>query len=282
MIIDGKKIAQWEFKKLTKEIAALKTPPCLCAFLVWNNSSSLRYIAQKKKWAQKVGITFILEHLKESTPEKTLLKKIQEKNTDPNIHGVMVQLPLPQHIESKKVIEMISSQKDVDGFHPINQWKIVIGDDSGFIPCTPNGIMYLLSTLTTDLGGKSVTVIWRSNIVGKPVINLLINQWATVMCCNSKTKNIAFYTKNADIVIVAAWSPKLLKASMLKKKAIVIDVWFTVKDGKIYGDADFKNIEKSGHSITPVPGWVWAMTVLHLMKNTLKAYHQQVWKKKNS
>lgn len=275
MIIDGKKIARGEYKQLKSTVSGLKGKPCLCAFLVGNNSSSLLYIKQKKKWAEKVWIKFVLEHLKESITQEALLKKIQAKNTDKATHGVMVQLPLPKHIDGQKIISCISPNKDVDGFHPTNQWKIVVADESGFVPCTPSGIMMLLKEIKVKLKGSSIVVIGRSNIVGKPIVNLLINAWATVTSCNSMTKDISSFTKKADIVILAVGKPGLLKKSMLKSKSIVIDVGFTVKNGKVWWDAEFESIEKAGHSITPVPGGVWAMTVLCLLQNTLKAYMLQ-------
>lgn len=275
MIIDGKKIAKQDYASIKKEIQELDISPKLCAFLVGNNSASLRYIEQKRKWAKKVGIEFILHHLPENTTESHLLEMIQTINEDTSIHGCMVQLPLPEQIDSHKVISTISPTKDVDGFHPLNIGKVVIWDTQGFVPCTPAGVMHLLESLSISLTGKQVVVIGRSNIVGKPLVNLMIQQWATVTSCNSHTGNIAYYTQNADIVVLAAGKPWLLGKDMLKSGSVVIDVGFTVVDGKIYGDARFEEIETSGHAVTPVPGWVWAMTVLHLMKNTLLAYKRQ-------
>jgi methylenetetrahydrofolate dehydrogenase (NADP+)/methenyltetrahydrofolate cyclohydrolase len=181
-----------------------------------------------------------------------------------------VQLPLPEHINTQKIINLINPLKDVDWFHPINQWKILIWDNSWLIPCTPAWIIEILERQNIEISGKKAVVIWRSNIVWKPISALLINKWATVCVCNSKTKDIENYTKNADIIVVAAWKPGLLKAEMVNKNAIIIDVWFTVIDWKIYWDCDTENIDKLWAKITPVPGWVWALTVAMIMKNILK------------
>jgi methylenetetrahydrofolate dehydrogenase (NADP+)/methenyltetrahydrofolate cyclohydrolase len=178
---------------------------------------------------------------------------------------------LPKHINEKAIIEAISTTKDVDGFHPINVWKSLIWDNSWFVSCTPAWIMEFFKKENIEFSWKNITVIWRSNIVWKPIVSLLINAWATVTSCNSKTLNLEKITKKSDIIIIAVWKPWLLKTSMVKHDAIIIDVWFTVIDWKIYWDADTKNIDLIWAKITPVPGWVWALTVAMLMKNTLKA-----------
>lgn len=275
MIIDGKKIAKIWYQQLTEEIKRTKAHPVLCAFLIGNNASSMRYLKQKKKWAQRLGIEFILEHLEEDVSQWFLLKKIEGVNENPAIHWCMIQLPLPANFDVRKVLESVVPHKDVDGFHPLNQGKIVINDQSGFVPCTPAGIMHIFEHLQIDLQGKNMVVIWKSNIVGKPLVNLLMNQGATVTSCNSHTKNLKQFTQQAEIVILATGKIGLLQADMLWKKTVVIDVGFTVKNGSISWDAEFESIKKAGHDITPVPGWVWAMTVLYLMKNTLKAYENR-------
>ncbi|NVP18056.1 bifunctional 5,10-methylenetetrahydrofolate dehydrogenase/5,10-methenyltetrahydrofolate cyclohydrolase [Candidatus Gracilibacteria bacterium] len=275
MIIDGKKIGQKIYDELKQEVSKLKIKPTLGAILVGNNSSSLRYIEQKRKWAQYVGINFKLEKFDEKISELELYNKIKSFNEDVNISGYIVQLPLPKHINSQKIINNIHPKKDVDGFHPNNQGKLLLGDESGFVPCTPAGIMEILKHENINVEGKTVCVIGRSNIVGKPVISLLINAGATVIACNSKTKNIEKFTTQAEIVIVAAGSPGLLKVNMLKVGAVVIDVGFTVINKKIHGDADTKLIDLVGSKVTPVPGGVGALTVACLMKNTLKAHNFQ-------
>ncbi|MFK7780345.1 MAG: bifunctional 5,10-methylenetetrahydrofolate dehydrogenase/5,10-methenyltetrahydrofolate cyclohydrolase [Candidatus Gracilibacteria bacterium] len=272
MIIDGKNIALNIYDKIKGEVSILEKKPTLGAILVGKNPSSLRYIKQKQKWAEYTGINFHLIELDENVTEEELLKQIKNFNKNDFISGYIVQLPLPKHINEKIIIDSINPKKDVDGFHPINQGKILIGDNSGFIPCTPAGIMEIFKSENLDLAGKEICVIGRSNIVGKPITSLLINSGATVISCNSKTKDISKYTALADIVIVAAGQPGLLKEKMLKKDSTVIDVGFTVINEKIYGDANTKEIDLAGHKITPVPGGVGALTVAMLMSNTLKAH----------
>lgn len=275
MIIDWKYIAESIYNDLEKQVKIFKTKPCLWAILVWNNPASERYIRQKQKFAQMIWINFELKRLDENISEKELLEEINKFNLDKNISWYIVQLPLPKAINELNIINNISQKKDVDGFHPENQGKLLIWDESSFIPCTPAGIIEILNYLWEKLSSKIITVIWRSNIVWKPITNLLINAWATVISCNSKTPDISEFTKKSDIVILAAWSPGLLKKEMIKKDAIIIDVWFTIIDNKIYWDASFEEIEKAWNKITPVPGWVWALTVAMLMKNTIKAYRME-------
>lgn len=271
MIIDGKKIAQTLYNSLKNDIAKQGIRPTLAAVLVWDNSASLRYIKQKKKWADFVGIDFKLIQLKSNVTQIELEKTIVELNNNNGVDGYIVQLPLPKHINETAIISKIDARKDVDGFHPENTWKVLIGDSTGFVPCTPAGVMYMFDVMWTQLSGTKVTIVWRSNIVWKPLAALLINAWATVTVCNSKTTNLKKHTSSADIVIMATGQPHLLKLDMVTIGATIIDVWFTVIDGKIYWDADFDLLEKVWNKITPVPGWVWALTVAMLMKNTLQA-----------
>jgi len=278
MLLDGKKVAENIYKEIAEEIDWLTKKPCLGAVLLWEKDSpSMRYIEQKKRNAEKVGMEFILHHLAEDTSEKELLSKIQELNTDTHLSGYIVQLPLPQHIDNNTIINAIDSSKDVDGFHPINQGKLVTWDDSGFTPCTPAGIMHLLSSQNIDLTGKSVVIIGKSNIVGKPLISLCLNQWATVTSCNSKTPDISIYTKQADIVISATGMPHIITADIIGDKTVVIDVWFSIIDGKILWDSDVEAIDQQWNLVTPVPGWVWPMTVAMLLWNTLKAHKTYLW-----
>ncbi len=275
MYIDWKTIALNIYDSIKGKVASLNKKPCLWVILVWSNPSSLRYIKQKQKWAEYTWIKFKLLNMDEDVSEKELIKTIHKFNKDEKITWYIVQMPLPKHIDEQKIIDAIDPIKDVDWFHPINQWKILIWDKTGLKPCTPAWVIEILKSMDMDFFWKVVCVIWKSNIVWKPVIAMLINKWATVISCNSKTMHIDKYTKLADIVIVATWKPWLVKEKMLKKDSIVIDVWFTVIDDKIYGDAETEEIEKAWHSITPVPGWVWTLTVAMLMKNTLKAYKMQ-------
>lgn len=275
MIIDWKKLAWKIYDEIKTEVSKNNKKPTLVAVLVWKNSSSIRYINQKRKWAEYVWINFRLEEFDENIKERELLAKVKEYNNDENINWYIVQLPLPKHINSTKIINSIHPKKDVDGFNPVNQWKILIWDNNWFAPCTPAWIMEVIKDEKVELEWKIVCVVWRSNIVWKPITAMLINAWATVISCNSKTKNIAKHTTQADIIIVAAWKPEILKVNMLKVWALVIDVWFTVLDWKIYWDADTKLIDLVWSKVTPVPGWVWALTVAMLMKNTIKAFKLQ-------
>lgn len=275
MILDGKVVAQHIYQNLKNEITSRTSKPKLCVIVVGKNSASLKYIAQKQKWADVVWIDFEIFSFPLDVTEQEILDTIHRLNNDSWVHGYIVQLPLPKHIDTTIITNAILPIKDVDGFHSENQWKVVIGDDSWLPACTPAGVMELLKYYNIDVVWKKVTIIGRSNIVGKPLANMLINASATVTSCNSRTKNIEFHTKNADIVITALWVPHFLKADMISKDAIVIDVGFTIQDGKIFWDCDFENISKQGNSITPVPGWVGALTVASLLKNTLKTYYLQ-------
>jgi len=270
MLIDWKEIALRIYDDLKKKVLKSNKKITLWAILVWNNESSIKYIKQKKKWADYIWINFVLKRLDKNITKEELLKTINDFNISEKISWFIIQLPLPEHIDEKLIIESIYPLKDVDGFHPINMWKLVIWDNSWLVSCTPAWIMNILKNENIDIIWKNVVVIWRSNIVWKPISNLLINAWATVISCNSKTKDLKSFTLLADIIIVATWVPSLLKPSMVKHSAVIIDVWFTVIDWKIYWDAQTKNIDLMWAKITPVPGWVWALTVAMLMKNTLK------------
>jgi methylenetetrahydrofolate dehydrogenase (NADP+)/methenyltetrahydrofolate cyclohydrolase len=281
MILDWKIVAEKVYNDIKKQVLKLKKKPKLWAILVWDNLSSIRYINQKQKWANYTWIDFELFKFDENISENELLNIVNKLNNDENITWYIVQLPLPKHINEKNIINSILPTKDVDWFHPINQWKVVIWDESWLTPCTPAWIIELFNYYNISLTWKNIVVIWRSNIVWKPVANLLINKQATVTICNSKTKNIDFFTKNADIVIIAIWSPKFLTVDKINKNTIVIDVWFTVIGDKIYWDANFENIVINWNDITPVPGWVGVLTVAMLMKNTLKAFYKKTPHKNN-
>ena len=272
MLISGTQIAKEIYDEIKTEVEKMKIKPKLSVVLVWNNSASLRYVTQKQKWANYCWIDYELIALDENISQKELEEVLEKLNNDESVSWYIVQLPLPKHINETKIINLINPKKDVDWFHPENQWKLLIWDDSGLVPCTPAWIMEILKRQNIDFYGKQAVVVGRSNIVWKPATTLLINSWATVTSCNSKTPNISHYTKHADIVIMAVWKPWLLKVDMIKKDSIVIDVWFTIVEWKIHWDCETENIDKFWVKITPVPGWVWAMTVAMLMKNTLKAY----------
>jgi len=233
MLIDWKKIAIKIYDELKNKVVNSENKITLGAILVWNNEASIRYIKQKKKWADYIWINFVLKRVEKDISTEQLLDIINDFNISEKITWFIVQLPLPEHINEKSIIEAISPLKDVDGFHPVNIWKLLIWDNSWFSPCTPAWIMEFFKEENIKFAWKNITVIWRSNIVWKPTVALLINAWATVTSCNSKTLNLEKITKASDIIIIAAWSPWLLKTSMVRHDAIIIDVWFTVIDWKI-------------------------------------------------
>jgi len=276
MIIDWKKIAKKIYDWLREDISRESrfAFPTLGAILVWENSPSLRYIKQKRKWAEYVWMNFELKHFDDSVTQEKLLDFIKNWNNDDKISGYIVQLPLPENIDSEIILNTIKPEKDVDGFHPENQWKVLVWDESGFAPCTPYWVMWIFEELNIDLVWKEITVIGQSNIVGKPMAVMLMNAGATVISCNIDTPDIYKYTKKSDIVIMATGVPWLLKLENINDKTIVIDVGFTVIDWKIYGDADFEKINENWNLITPVPGWVGRLTVANLLKNTYKAWLQ--------
>lgn len=272
MILDWKQLSREIYSSLKDEIAWFDRPPSLGVVLVGDNPSSLKYIKQKKKWAEKIGITFNMTKFEDTITEGELLDNINALNNDNNVDGYIIQLPLPAHFDRLKIINSIDPKKDVDGFTCSNFWKFALEDYSWFLPCTPAWIIEILKKYSIDIVWKNVVVIWRSNIVWKPLSLLLMNLWATVTSCNSKTKDISMFTKQADIVIVAAWCPKLLKSDMVNESTIIIDVWINVVDWKTQGDTDFEAIFDQWNLITPVPWWVGPMTVAMLMKNTVSAY----------
>ena len=281
-IIDGKSIAQSIREEIKIKTEALKTKgitPCLAVILVGSNPASVSYVTGKQKALAEVGMNDRSVRLPESTTEQELISLIQELNADKSVHGILVQLPLPQHIDEEKIILAIDPAKDVDGFHPLNVGNLVIGKKS-FLPCTPHGIIVLLKRMNIETDGKSAVVIGRSNIVGKPAALLLARKDlnATVTICHSGTKNIADITRRADILIAAAGRANIVTADMVKEGAAVIDVGVnripdaSKKSGfRIAGDVDFENVKEKAAFITPVPGGVGPMTIAMLMANTLEA-----------
>jgi methylenetetrahydrofolate dehydrogenase (NADP+)/methenyltetrahydrofolate cyclohydrolase len=284
-IIDGKAIAKEIREEIKKEVEELKekhgVTPGLVTILVGENPASVSYVTAKQKTAHDLGFYSVQENLPEDVPEEELLKLIEKYNQDPKIHGILVQLPLPKHIDERKVIFAIDPRKDVDGFHPVNVGKMVIGEKC-FLPCTPHGILILLEKSGCQVDGAEVVVIGRSNIVGKPVVNLLLQKRkpvgnATVTICHTGTKDLTFHTKRADILIVAVGKPKVITADMVKEGVVVIDVGVNrigkTPEGKaiLCGDVDFESVKEKASAITPVPGGVGPMTITMLMKNTLEA-----------
>jgi methylenetetrahydrofolate dehydrogenase (NADP+) / methenyltetrahydrofolate cyclohydrolase len=273
-IIDGKEIAAKKKVEIAEEVDKLKklgVTPGLAVILVGNNHASRTYVTNKEKTCRELGMHSVLIELSEMTSQEELLAKIEELNGDPAIHGILVQLPLPKHIDETRVIESISPFKDVDGFHPINIGRMMTGQDA-FLPCTPYGIMVLLEETGISVAGKHVVVVGRSNIVGKPVGQLFLNQHATVTYCHSRTKDLKYHTSQADIVVAAVGIANFIKAEHVKEGAVVIDVGINRNEaGRLCGDVAFDEVSEKASYITPVPKGVGPMTITMLMYNTLKS-----------
>ena len=277
-IIDGKQISADIKEEMRLEIAALNKAGVsvgLAVVLVGNDPASKVYVGNKKKACEALGIVSSEYLLPEDTTEETLLELISKLNADDSVDGILVQLPLPRHLDEKKVINAISPSKDVDAFHPVNVGKIMIGDYT-FAPCTPAGIIELIERSGISLEGKSCVVIGRSNIVGKPMSMLLLHKNATVTICHSRTKNLSEVVSQADVVVAAVGRAKFVTADMVKEGAVVIDVGINRMDnGKLCGDVDFDSVAPKCSYITPVPGGVGPMTIAMLMKNTVAAAKQK-------
>lgn len=277
-LISGKEVSQTvkdEIKIQTKKLKDKGISIKLAVIIVGDDPASHVYVKNKKKACEYVGFESLEYALDENTSEEELLKLIDKLNKDKTVNGILCQLPLPKHIDEKKIIDSISPLKDVDAFHPVNVGKIMIGDYE-FLPCTPAGIMRLIESTSYDVSGKDCVIIGRSNIVGKPMAMLMLHKNATVTICHSRTKNIEEKIKKADIVIAAVGIPKFVKGNMVKEGALVIDVGINrTSDGKLCGDVDFDEVSKKASFITPVPGGVGPMTISMLMQNTLKAARLQ-------
>ncbi len=274
--IDGKAFSQVILEKIREEHNQLKEKygkqAGLAVVIVGNNPASQVYVRNKMKACENVGFYSENIELDENISEKELLQEIDKLNKNDRINGILIQLPLPSHINELKIIDSISPEKDVDGFHVANIGKMVIGDETGFLSCTPYGIMQLLEEYKIEIAGKDAVIIGRSNIVGKPMALMLIQKGATVQVCNSRTKDLRKKLNDADIIIVAAGVPKLLKKEDVKEGAVVIDVGINRVDGKICGDVDYEEVAERASYITPVPGGVGPMTIASLIKNTFKSY----------
>lgn len=277
-IIDGKKISQEIKDEIKKQVAQLKaegSEVCLAVIQVGNNPASTVYVGNKKKACAYTGITSLAYELPEETTEEELLQKIEELNQDKKVNGILVQLPLPKHMDEDKIIEAISPAKDVDGFHPVNVGALSIGKD-GFISCTPYGIIQLLKRSGTEIDGKNCVIIGRSNIVGKPMAQLLLRENGTVTIVHSHTKNLKEITAQADIVVAAIGKANYITADYIKEGAVVIDVGINRNEnGKLCGDVDFAQVSEKASAITPVPGGVGPMTIAMLMQNCLEAFRRQ-------
>ena len=275
ILIDGKKAAAELRAELKEEVAELKSKhnkvPGLTVILVGEDPASKIYVKNKEKFAKEVGINSDVLRYPADLKEEELLNKIEELNKDDNISGILVQLPLPKHIDKRKVIETIDHKKDVDGFHPINVGNLSSGYDSS-IPCTPLGCSLLLKKVEKDLIGKHAVVIGRSNLNGKPMTQLLLKENCTVTITHSKTRDLKAECLRADIIIAAVGIPKLVKGDWVKKDAIVIDVGINKTDKGIVGDVDFEDVSKNAKALTPVPGGVGPMTIACLLKNTIDCF----------
>jgi len=284
-ILDGKKTAQDMREEMRLEVISLKEKhnltPGLAVVLVGENPASVSYVRGKRKACKKIGIYSREENHPETFTEDKLLSLIKELNHDPTIHGILVQLPLPKHIDDKKVLYAIDPDKDVDGFHPFNVGKMMIGEDT-YLPCTPHGIQQLLVRNQISIESKHVVIVGRSNIVGKPLAMMLCQKQkhanATVTVCHTRTKDIGSFTRQADIVIAAAGRPNTVTADMISEGAVIIDVGVNriedptrEKGYRLVGDADFENVCKKASAITPVPGGVGPMTITMLLHNTIKS-----------
>ena len=273
-LIDGKKVSCKIKQELKIEVEKLKQKginPKLAVIMVGEDKASKVYVKNKSKACNETGIEYEEFLLPENTQMAELLDLINKLNERKDVHGILLQSPIPKHLDIKKAFNNIDYKKDVDGFHPINVGRLSIGEDS-FISCTPFGIIKLLEEYNIETEGKNAVIIGRSNIVGKPLIQCMLNKNATVTVCHSKTKNIEEITKNADILIAALGKPKFVKANMVKKGAVVIDVGINRNElGKLEGDVDFDEVVKKASYITPVPGGVGPMTIAILMNNVVKA-----------
>ncbi|RSK27794.1 bifunctional methylenetetrahydrofolate dehydrogenase/methenyltetrahydrofolate cyclohydrolase FolD [Bacillus sp. HMF5848] len=273
-IVSGKQVAAAYREELKAKVLTLKDEgikPALTVILIGDNPASHSYVKGKQKACQEVGIVSNLIVKSDSITEEELLQLIDEQNNDESVHGILVQLPLPKHINELKVIERISPYKDVDGFHPISVGRLLTGQDT-FVPCTPQGILELVKRQSFEISGKHVVVIGRSNIVGKPVSQLFLQQHATVTICHSRTKNLKEITLQADILIAAVGKAHMIDGSYIKQGAFVIDVGVNrLNNGSLTGDIDFDSAVEKASYITPVPGGVGPMTITMLLANTVKA-----------
>lgn len=271
-LINGKQTASDIEEKLKQTIANFPSAPQLAIILVGHDEPSLIYVRNKQKAAAKIGLLSQLHHLDENVSETELLKIIQQLNEDSSVNGIIVQLPLPKHLNTNRIINAISPLKDVDGFHPYNTGLLQNNEQPYFIAATPLGIMKLIKTVVPELAGKNVVLIGASLIVGRPLATLLLNQNCTVTITHAQTQNIKELTSKADILVAACGVAKLVKADWIKENSILIDVGINRDNGKLCGDIDFDDVKNKALAITPVPGGVGPMTIAMLLSNTVDAY----------
>lgn len=273
VVIDGRSIARELTNEIKNEIIDLKAKginPNLTVVILGEDPSAMAYVRMIEKKGKTVDLDFKIERLALETTESELVACIEQLNQDANVHGILVQMPLPKHIDENVILNTISDLKDVDGFNPVNMGRLVVGQDT-YLPCTPGGIMHTIDHQGIDLSGKNAVVIGRSNIVGKPIAMLLLERNATVTICHSRTKDLASHTKNADVLVAAVGRANFVTADMVKEGAVVIDVGINEVDGKLVGDVDYDAVLPVAGYITPVPGGVGSTTITILIKNTLKA-----------
>lgn len=280
MIIDGKQIAKELKEQMREQVAALTEQygrkPCLDVIIVGENPASMSYVRSKIKATEYCGFDGELIQLPETTRQDELLRIIRERNENNNVDGILVQLPLPKHIDEQCVINAIAPEKDVDGFHPTNVARLWLNQHT-IVPCTPMGIVALLEQSGTPLEGRHAVVVGRSNIVGKPIAKLLLDKHCTVTIAHSRTANLAAVCREADILIVAVGRPQMITGDMIKPGATVIDVGINrIADGRLVGDVDFDSVAPVAGAITPVPGGVGPMTITMLMHNTIECYKQRI------
>lgn len=273
-ILDGKQIAKDYRQGLQNQVEALKEKgftPKLSVILVGNDGASQSYVRSKKKAAEKIGMISEIVHLEETATEEEVLNELNRLNNDDSVSGILVQVPLPKQVSEQKILEAINPDKDVDGFHPINIGKLYI-DEQTFVPCTPLGIMEILKRADIDLEGKNAVVIGRSHIVGQPVSKLLLQKNASVTILHSRSKDMASYLKDADVIVSAVGKPGLVTKDVVKEGAVIIDVGNTPdEDGKLKGDVDYDAVKEIAGAITPVPGGVGPLTITMVLNNTLLA-----------
>lgn len=284
MILNGKKISEIRNQNLANNIETVSyqfgRKPGLSIILVGNDEASEIYVNSKIKKAQKAGINAVLHHFDENATQRQIETEIIKLNVEPEVDGIVVQLPLPEHFDENAVLDLVSPLKDVDGFHVINQGMLFQKRDA-VRAATPQGIMNLLKAYDIDVSGMDAVVVGRSKIVGMPIAKMLLDKNATVTICHSRTKNLKEHTKNADLIIMATGKPNLLTEDMVKKGAIVVDVGINRVDGKLKGDADFENLKDKCSFITPVPGGVGPMTINALFENLYVLYYQRALKAQN-
>lgn len=276
IILDGRETAKKITEKLRLEVEKLDVKPTLAVIIIGCNPASKVYVKNKEKKALEIGFNSIVIELDENITKDELEKTIKELNEDKNVNGILLQLPLPKHLNEKDFLDLIDPKKDVDGFSSYNSGKLLKNDSPYAIPCTPKGIIRLLDEYNIDIEGRVSTVIGRSNIVGKPVSILLLSRNSTVIMTHTKTKNLEHFTKSADILICAAGKKEMIKKEMIKENAVIIDVGITRDiDGRLKGDVDFDDTKDKASYITPVPGGIGPMTIAMLMENTYELYKIQ-------